>query len=468
MKTILDDLLPQVVNLYDLPGLAVGIVQRDQLVYARGFGVRDLTTREPITPSSMFLLASISKTFTATAAMQLIESGRLSLDTPLVDCLPGFKLADDRFTRITLQQMLSHTSGLPDHEDYLWETPQEDEGALTRYVGSLADQKLDFDPGEKYAYSNPAYDVLGEVVARVSGQTFDEYMEEHIFRPLEMKESTFLKTRVSPRLATTPFINVPLAEPSPVYPYNRSHAPSGNLHSNILEMGNWAIANLNRGLFEGRQILSPSIYDLLWTPCALAEEFGPVDSVGLGWFIGSYKSRRAVSFSGGEVGFCTNLVLLPDQSLGVIVLSNTFPAPVDVVTDLALDLMLGLSPRLPRPPVVITLSRVLKEAGMEAALAGARQLQELHPQDYDFNPLQFSDIAYILVEVKKIPPAIDLLKLGLPLHPGSTKLHYILAWAYQAAGEGELAEQATRQCLQINPDHWEATRLLHDLRASQV
>jgi hypothetical protein len=203
----------------------------------------------------------------------------------------------------------------------------------------------------------------------------------------------------------------------------------------------------------------------LWCPYAPAQEFGPVDSVGLGWFIGSYKGHRAVSFSGGEVGFCTDLVLLPDQSLGVIVLSNTFPAPVDVITDLALDLMLGFQPRLPRPPVVISLSQALKEGGMEAALACARQLQELHPQDYDFNPLQFSDIAYILVEVKKIPPAVDLLKLGLRLHPRSAKLLYTLAWAYHAAGEDEFAEQSARQCLQIDPDQWETARLLHNLPA---
>src|SRR5262245_44894457 len=139
----IDTLISQIVQFYELPGLAVGLVKDHELVYARGFGVKSLATGDPITPTSLFHLASVSKPFVATAIVQLVEKGQVDLHAPVVKYLPYFKLDDERYTTITVQQMLTHTSGMPSSpEDFGWDRPEYDEGALERYVRSLSPEKL--------------------------------------------------------------------------------------------------------------------------------------------------------------------------------------------------------------------------------------------------------------------------------------------------------------------------------------
>lgn len=151
----LDRVLREISARWGITGLGVGIVEDGAIVYARGFGVQSLDTGVPVTPDSFFCVASITKCFVATAVMQLVEQGRLHLDTPLVHYLPDFRLADERYTHITVRQMLSHTSGMPDMDedeyDDLVANPEYDEGAAERYVHALANRQMIAVPGERFA-----------------------------------------------------------------------------------------------------------------------------------------------------------------------------------------------------------------------------------------------------------------------------------------------------------------------------
>ena len=337
----------------------------------------------------------------ATALVQLAERGKIDLDAPWLTCLPYFKLNDDRYPEITIRQILRHVSGMPDIEDYLWNPAEYDDGSLERHVRSLASEKLVYAPGERFYYSNTAFDVLGDVIAKASDQTFEAYIAEKILLPLGMENSTFLKEKVPPGLGTTPHVNVPYTEISPVYPYHRAHAPSGSLHSSVAELSNWVIANLNKGELNKKKILQPSNHALLWHPRARVNEDDPDSQVGLSWFIGQFKGHPTISHSGGDVGFTTNLVLLPGKSLGVVVLANTYPAPVDRVTEAALDVLLGFEPQAPKAPAILPLSHTLKKSGLKAAVKSYHRLENSHPEAYDFGPGQFADTSYILVELKR-------------------------------------------------------------------
>ena len=169
----LQPLLEQFVQWQEIPGLAIGIVENNQLVYAHAFGVKHLgRPADALTTRSVFHMASITKPLVATAIMQLVERGILDLDAPVVKYLPYFRLADARYNQITVRQMVTHTSGMPDVEDYEWDKPQYDDGALERYVRNLTNQQLLFAPGERVRYSNMAFEVLGDVVAKASGESF--------------------------------------------------------------------------------------------------------------------------------------------------------------------------------------------------------------------------------------------------------------------------------------------------------
>jgi CubicO group peptidase (beta-lactamase class C family) len=337
LEAKLEPFVQQVVASFGLAGLAIGIVKSGELVYSQGFGVRNLDTQEPVTARSLFHLASVSKPFVATAIVQLVEQWKIALDAPIVSYLPYFKLKDPRSKDITVLQMLSHTSGMPDEVDYHWYAPEDDEAALERYVRSLADEELIAAPGEKYAYSNVAFEVLGDVIAKVSGQTFEAYINAHILDPLEMYDSTFLRREVSADLATTPHFGAPPKVLAGVYPYHRAHAPSSTLHSSIQELSHWAIANLHRGRFKGRQILQPESYSLLWEPYAQPGEEVWEEAIGLSWFLGTYRGRRVINHAGSDPGFGSDFVMLPEEDAAVMVLANSNTAPLGSVIEAALD-----------------------------------------------------------------------------------------------------------------------------------
>ncbi|WP_346962543.1 serine hydrolase domain-containing protein, partial [Clostridium sp.] len=133
----LDRIINEYVNGEFVPGLSVGVVYNNEVIYTKGFGVKNVDTKEPIDENSLFHMASVSKTFVATGIMQLVQQGKVHLDEYVIEYLPYFKLKDDRYKKITIRQLLSHISGMPDEDDYEWDKPQYDEEALERYVRSI-------------------------------------------------------------------------------------------------------------------------------------------------------------------------------------------------------------------------------------------------------------------------------------------------------------------------------------------
>jgi CubicO group peptidase (beta-lactamase class C family) len=201
--TKLQPAIEQFIQRQEIPGLAIAVVQSNRVVYAHAFGVKNLARKDdPMTTRSLFHMASITKPFVATSIMQLVENGKIDLAAPVVTYLPYFRMADDRHKTISVRQMVTHTSGMPDVEDYEWAKPQYDDAALERYVRSLSDRRLLFAPGEKFRYSNMAFEILGDVVSKVSGESFDDYVQHQILTPLRMNDSTLFVKQANPRLLT--------------------------------------------------------------------------------------------------------------------------------------------------------------------------------------------------------------------------------------------------------------------------
>jgi len=431
LENTLDAILEQVHQTFGLPGLAVGVVQGDDVVYARGFGVCDIGTQAPVTTRSLFHQASISKLFVATAILQLVEQGRLRLDDAIVEHLPYFWLGDERSQSITIQQALTHTSGLPDPEDHGWHRPEVDEGALERHVRVLRSLHMVAEPGQGFVYSSLAFDVLGALIASVSGEPFETCVKRAIFEPLGMHDSTFFRPDVPPALATSPHIRTPGLAVSDVFPYSRASAPSGALQSNVLDMANWALANLNLAKVGGapqpsqgwpqltrdslHRILSPESYRLLWRPYAqTGHEDTRQTGIGLGYFLGQYRGTPVVMHDGGDVGYEAELTLLPERSVAVVVMANVFPAATDAITRAVLDAVLGFDAQAPRPPLLVPLMATWHEAGLDAAIAQAGQLDRAA---YDASETFLRNAVFILQEAQRPAAAIEVLKLGQHVYP---------------------------------------------------
>jgi CubicO group peptidase (beta-lactamase class C family) len=315
-----------------IPGLAVSVVHAGKEVYAHAFGVRDVVTGAPLATTDLFHWASVTKPFVATAAMQLVEAGTLDLDAPVTEYLPYFRMNDSAYNKITSRLLLTHTAGMPDVWNYEWHKPQYDDGALERWVRSVGRRKLKFSPASREKYSNIGFEVMGDVIAKVSGIPFEEYVAKNVFEPLGMDSATLLVKNTDPKDRVSPHTG---GRGGPVvrkhWPYNRRHAPSSTLIANVHDLGRWAIANLNRGTLDGTRILKEEAYTQLWEPTV---DVAP--KRGLSWQFGNFEGHDTVQHRGGDKGFRTALILLPDLNLGVAIASNTDKITISTFQDLAL------------------------------------------------------------------------------------------------------------------------------------
>lgn len=365
--------------------------------------------------------------------------------------------------------MLSHVSGMPDVDDYHWYAPEDDDEALERYVRSLANENLIAAPSEKFAYSNMAFEVLGDAIAKVSGKTFEAYIKEHILNPLKMHDSTFLYREVSPDLAATPHFGTPLTVLAGAYPYHRAHAPSSTLHSSVQELSHWAIANLNRGSFNGKQILQSESYDLLWRSDIQIGDESPAESVGLSWFLKTYRDRRIIHHSGSDSGFGSNIVIMPEEDAAIVVLANSNTAPIASLTNAILDLLLGFEPELPKPSIAIPIAATLAAEGQDAACKHYHHLRSIQPDRYDTGSSDFIDAIWGAIGVRRVDTVMPLLNLWLKLQPDAAEVYELLGWADLVRGDRELAIHNFRQSLTLDPENAEIERqiqLLSDAAAS--
>lgn len=320
------------------PGLAVGVWRDGAVLYRAGFGSRGGGTGNPaVGPETLFHMASVTKPFVATAIMQLVESGKVSLDSTVRTYLPYFAMKDPRAAGITVRQVLTHTAGIGDVEDYRWQNPEYDDGALERYVRGLADSTLIAAPGERWAYSNIGFEILADLISKVSGQSFEDYIQARILTPLGMRKSTLLMTDIDSTLMAYGHHRDSTGTSRPIgyYPYNRRHAASSTLHSNVDDMLRWAAANLGRGTLDQASILGAASYDQLWTTqrdmtAEIAERArqagatSPYEKMGIGlsWFLPVRKGAQLVWHSGGDNGFRSDLVLVPGKRLAIVVMVN--------------------------------------------------------------------------------------------------------------------------------------------------
>lgn len=340
----IDDYLAGQVRTRGIPGLALAVVRNGEVLYQGAFGVSRLGDDEPLTLDHVFHFASVSKPFTATAIMQLVEQGKMNLDDRLLKYLPYFRLTGESYYGITIRQMLNHTSGIPSPKDHQWDSPRTDAGAVERYVRQMQTQRLIGVPGRHWRYSNAAFDVLADVIAKVSGMSFEAYIQKQILAPLGMTQSSFFYPEVDERFRTVGHIGRP-ARVSDVYPYNRRHAASSTLNASISDMTRWMLANLNRGELNGKRILSAKSHDLLWTPTADTTKARV--KTGLSWFLWDLEGRRAVSHGGMDLGFCSYILLLPDDRAGVAAVSNWQPAERKTMAVKVLKMVLNQDPEGP-------------------------------------------------------------------------------------------------------------------------
>ncbi len=459
-------LVEQFGSTHEVAGLAVALVRGDEVV-VRGFGVRDLRSGEPVTPETMFHLASVSKPFVATAVVSLAHEGRLDLDEPVTAWVPELTLADGRQDDVTARGLLSHTSGLPDVSEYGWHDPQLGDDALSEFARSLTQWRLATDPGSRFSYSNAGYELLGLVLSRVSGTTFEDAMRQRLLSPLGMAASTFVRGEVPGELASSPHVGMPLTVPDAAYPYTRRHSPSSTMHANLVELVRWVRAHWEPGG------LAASLVDLMSRPVAHIGEAPWDEEQSLGWALGTYAGHRTLSHSGADPGFGTRLVLVPDRRTGVVVLANSNTVLTSAIASVALDIALDVpggpgdgAVALRGPsPVVSAVARTLARSGHDAAVAEYDRLAAEEPPRFDLDDDEFEKAVWGAIELHRTDLVWPLLRVWAGVCPDSSTAWTMTGWAHQVDGDVDEARRVLQHALDLDPHNEDAALIAGNLSA---
>ena len=335
-KTEVVDRIKEQMYFLDIPGLVTGIWQEGEVVFEEAFGMADVAGNRRMKTGDIFHMASISKLFTATAIMQLHETNQLNIHQKALDYLPGLTPSSPTFEAVTIKDLLCHSSGLPDCEDYEWEKARSDKNALGDYV--MAQQHLSFvhQPGERFLYSNIAYEMLGYIVQKVSGMIFEDYCREHLFKPSGMGKSDFLKASVPEELLVKPHIKDEhnRVMNSHIFPYNRSHAPSSTLYAPMSDLFQFTQVILDTLAGKRDDILHQSTLKVM-----LQEHMGikKAEAVGLGWFLSDYQGERFIGHEGNDIGFRTTYAIVPSKKISIVVLANLQKASTRKIMRLLYD-----------------------------------------------------------------------------------------------------------------------------------
>jgi CubicO group peptidase (beta-lactamase class C family) len=328
-----------------IPGAAIAITRGTQVLQVRGYGhdANDV----PITANSRFRIASLSKSFTSLAVLQLVDAGRLSLDDPVVAHLPEFRLADPRGADITVRQLLDQTSGLADREVPELSRPQP--STLAEATTSLSSAHLVAAPGTQFNYHNPNYQVAARLVEVLSGQTFDAYLREHVFQPAGMSASLTTYTDDEPVANLADGHVVAYGHPIPVPAPATFEAGAGDVVSTAADMARWLVVQANGGrTADGTSLVSERSMTEMHTPSARS-------GYALGWDTdGPAAAPTRLVHSGNLVTFSAYQAVLPESGYGIALLFNSgspFLRDQTAIFYSVLDLVEGTDPTSSRPRV---------------------------------------------------------------------------------------------------------------------
>jgi len=409
-----DAYMEQTLKDWNTPGVGVGIVVNDKLVFAKGYGYRDYEKKLPFTPKTLEPIASNSKLFTAVVAGMLVEEGKLTWDKPVRESVPTIQFYNDQLNNnVTLRDMLSHRTGVTRH-DLIWFKSPFTRKELFEKLKYLEPQEP---MRETFLYNNLMFSALGQIIELKSGKTWEQFVRERIFGPLEMNTTTYTIAD----MLKQPDYGVPFREKRdsfelykiPYYEDTEGVAPAGAIISNIDELSHWLIALMNDGKYNGKQVLPASvlkatIQPAIGLPNTLGEALGYWEllnpAYGMGRQTASYRGKLLTYHGGDLPGFHSQVSFLPNDKIGVIVfVISDHSAPLyNVISYNVYERLLGMD-QTPWNQRRLQQRLAGKKAGTEArAKAGADRVPNTKPSHA---------LAGYAAEYEN--PAYGILKIGL-------------------------------------------------------
>jgi CubicO group peptidase (beta-lactamase class C family) len=391
---------------------SVLVAENGKVILRKGYGSADFEWQIPITPETKFRLGSITKQFTATLILQLVNERKLTTDARLSDVLPYYR--KDTGGRITIEHLLTHTSGIPSYTglpNFMSEVSR-NPYEVRAFVEKYCSGDLEFEPGSTFRYNNSGYFILGAIVEHITGKSYELVLKERIFDPLGMSASGYDTTRtLLPKRARgytqrlSGVINADYLDMS--LPY-----AAGSLYSTVDDLYAW----------------DQALYTEKMLPAALKEQmFTPrLSNYGYGWVIrkqpiGAGKAERTtIGHGGGINGFSTLITRIPEDRHLVVLLNNTATGGSHgAMTDGAIDILYGRTPTAVRRPVATVLYKTVTQSGVDAAIAQYREIGKTRAAEFDIGDAQLIRLGNELAADNRKADAVKILELAVQEFPQS-------------------------------------------------
>ncbi len=329
IKDSLDTYVEKALKEWQIPGVAVCVVKDGNVVLMKGYGVKEMGVNDKVDENTLFMIGSNSKAFTGTALAILDDEKKISLDDPVKKWLPDFILYDPWVAKETnIRDLLCHRLGFETFQgDFMFFDSDLSTAEVREKFGKL---KPLYSFRSKWGYTNAAFMTAGEIIPKVTGKSWAEYIKEKIFLPLDMKNTLALSKEIASAANKTiahTVVNGKLRK----IPYGNidNLAAAGSISSSVNDLSHWVLMQLNNGKYNDKQVISSKAIAQTWMPHSILGNGGNMFNTGhfslygLGWFLQEYSGKKIVSHTGGVNGYVTSVTILPELNLGVIVLTNT-------------------------------------------------------------------------------------------------------------------------------------------------
>ncbi|MES2512511.1 MAG: serine hydrolase domain-containing protein [Bacteroidota bacterium] len=347
--SLIDKRVEKILAEWQVPGCAIGIVKNGKLIYAKGFGYRDIEKKLSVTPKTLFPIASNSKLFTATAIGMIVNENKLDYDKPIRSIIPEIEFNTPTLNdEVTLRDMLCHRTGLSGNDE-IWYGSN-----LTRIevFAKIKSHESVATIRTKFIYSNVMYIALGEIIKLKTNKTWEEYVREKILQPLDMNNTVFTieeleKTSDHAKPYKTDF-RKKTTNPIEFYRETKASAPANGINSNIIDLSHWVICQLSKGIFNQKEIIPNSVIQETLKPLTISsatikDKELSFELYGMGRTLRTYKNHVMSEHGGAINGFRSQITIFPDDSLGIIILTNSADHKITTFLQLEIaDVILGI------------------------------------------------------------------------------------------------------------------------------
>src|SRR6185503_5348131 len=442
-------------NKYRLFNGSVLVAEHGKVIYKKGLGLANMEWDIPNTTETRFRLGSITKQFTATAILQLVDQGKIKLDGKLSDYLPDYR--KDIGEKVTVHQLLNHTSGIPSYTGLpgFFQDVSRNPYKVDEFVKQYASKDLEFEPGSKFSYNNSGYFLLGAIIEKVTGKPYEQVLKENIFEPLGMRNSGYdhfdtliQKRAVGYQKTADGYVNAPYLDMS--IPY-----AAGSLYSTVEDLYLW-----DQALYAD-SVLSSTSKELMFKP--------NLSNYAYGWTITktSFDANvPVITHNGGINGFSTTIIRFPAEKNLIVMLDNT--AQGGSIDRLSLELTKILYDKpyeLPKMSIAEKLAKTITDKGVAAGIAEYHDLKAKQANQYDFGEDELNRLGYQLLQRGKRDEAIEIFKLNVEAYPKGFNTYDSLGEAYMVAGNKELAIVNYKKSLELNAGNTNATETLKRLES---